>query len=315
YFPAANYARARLHLTGLSARAASVRLHWQGRDEVWQEAALQDAGAAGWHLELAGQAGWQGPVRALELELDGAPAEGAALLRLELLPPRPSAGLLLRQLWQEWWYFRGLDLSSPNVVLLPADRPLLPSTLALGLWALGAGLCYWLLSRGQGWRQRRLPLLTLFAVGWLLQDGRWQWELWRQLPLTYQAYAGRPADQPLSLHAVDERVRRFAVELARHLPSAPTRILLIGPSPADLAEARFRAARTRYHLVPHNTLFSFERPPAGFTTDAAAYIVLLKPWRVTRYQADAGQLVWPEGRLPARLLWEGELGLLLQVDT
>ena len=120
------------------------------------------------------------------------------LLSADLLWQRPADTDIadwLQQRWHTATSFEGVQIYTINRLYGGPRETALPVSLIAALWA-GIAALLWL-----GWRGLRRQPLTLAPLGllvlvaWLVLDVRWQWDLWQQLHLTHQQFAGQTAEQ------------------------------------------------------------------------------------------------------------------------
>jgi hypothetical protein len=101
-------------------------------------------------------------------------------------------------------------------------------------------------------------LASVVLAGWVLLDARWQLDLWRQLGLTRERYAGKSWLEK-RLAAEDTALFRFALDVKARLPPSPQVVYLLASEP-DAAD-RYLQLRLRYHLLPHNVCTYYSVPP------------------------------------------------------
>ena len=120
------------------------------------------------------------------------------LLSADLLWQRPADTSItdwLQQRWHTASAFEGVQIYTINRLYGGPQETALPVGLIAALWA-GIAALLWL-----GWRGLRRQPLTLAPLGllvlvaWLVLDVRWQWDLWQQLDLTRQQFAGQTPEQ------------------------------------------------------------------------------------------------------------------------
>jgi len=119
-------------------------------------------------------------------------------------------------------------------------------------------------------RSRALLLsgMAVFLVAWVVLDLRWTVNGLRQTLYTQDKYRGADDDQRLAL-GLDGAVYRFVRALkADELPSAASRILVLGDDQA----VEYYLLRAKYHLLPHSALVA-RRIPRGLDPRSLDYLI------------------------------------------
>ncbi|MCB1776447.1 MAG: hypothetical protein KDI50_03320, partial [Candidatus Competibacteraceae bacterium] len=260
-------------ITGLDARHP-VRPIWQPADGQAQPAA-QALPAAADPINLATEPGWTGTIATLGLFIPGPLASPMTVRQLELRPAALTAAAWWERLWEEWTTRQDWSPRSINFAAGATVRPLGSLTLLAAIWVGLSSLLYagWMLAAGQ--RLRPAPFVALFLLAWLLLDMRWQWELSGRLDHTVERFAGKNATEQ-RLADLDGDLYRFVLEVRRHLPERPARLLIVSADPGG-----FLAGRARYHLLPQNDYMIFLQPPNS--ARAGDYILVLEPLREVRF--------------------------------
>ena len=120
--------------------------------------------------------------------------------------------------------------------------------------------------------------------GWFILDIRWQANLFQQLDLTHQQFAGKTWEDK-HLAAEDAALFDFMRKVKATLPPANGRILYF----SDDAYSRGKGA---YHLYPHNVLASNDLPPAS-QIKTGDYIALFAKKGV-KYDRPHQLLIWSD---------------------
>lgn len=144
----------------------------------------------------------------------------------------------------------------------------------------------------------------MIFLGCFILDIRWQANLFQQLELTHQQFAGKTwKDKHLA--AEDAALFDFMTKVKATLPPANGRILYF----SDDAYSRGKGA---YHLYPHNVLARNDLPPASqFKT--GDYIALFTKKGV-KYDRPHQLLIWGDGQsLGVDLLFLAEGNALFKV--
>lgn len=141
-------------------------------------------------------------------------------------------------------------------------------------------------------------------LGWFILDVRWQTNLFQQLELTHQQFAGKTWEGK-HLAAEDGALFDFMRRVNAKLPPASSRILYF----SDDAYLRGKGA---YHLYPHNVLARNDLPPAS-QVKTGDYIALFAKKGV-KYDRSLQLLMWGDGQsLKVDLLFLAEGNALFKV--
>jgi len=133
----------------------------------------------------------------------------------------------------------------------------------------------------------------IIFLGWFILDVRWQANLFQQLELTHQQFAGKTWEEK-HLVAEDNALFDFVRNVKAKLPTATGRILYF----SDDAYSRGKGA---YHFYPQNVLARNHLPPAS-QIKTGDYIALFAKKGV-KYDRSQQLLIWGDGQsLKADLL-------------
>ncbi len=144
----------------------------------------------------------------------------------------------------------------------------------------------------------------MVLIGWFILDIRWQANLFQQLDLTHQQFAGKTWEDK---HLADEDAALFDFmkKVKSTLPPANGRILYF----SDDAYSRGKGA---YHLYPQNVLARNDLPPAS-KIKTGDYIALFAKKGV-KYDRPHQLLTWGDGQsLKVDLLFLAEGNALFKV--
>jgi len=144
----------------------------------------------------------------------------------------------------------------------------------------------------------------MVLLGWFILDVRWQANLFQQLELTHQQFAGKTWEDK-HLSAEDGALFDFMRKVKAKLPPATARILYF----SDGAHSRGKGA---YYLYPHNVLVRNDLPPAP-QIKTGDYIALFAKKGV-KYDRSHQLLMWGDGQsLKVDLLFLSEGNALFKV--
>ncbi len=285
-----------------------LRLLWTTLAEprAVRELVLPPAGPEGGLLDLRSEPRWQGRIAVIGLASQGPLREPLSIQRLELRPPVFGIAELARVAFDEWTVFEDWSQRSINYTAGAPLDALFPPVLIVALWVgCSAALYAVCLSPPvpQGW----WPYATLFLLGWLVLDGRWQWDLNRRLYQTEARFAGKQGDERLAA-GLDGALYQFLLDVRQRLPQEPARVFIVSADPGG-----FAAGRARYHLLPHNGFMGFAQPPNQAQTRPGDYVLILSPLTGVRYNSESQQIEWAKQRLAADLLHVAAPGALFQI--
>ncbi len=144
----------------------------------------------------------------------------------------------------------------------------------------------------------------MVLLGWFILDVRWQANLFQQLGLTHQQFAGKTWEDK-HLAAEDGALFDFMKKVKAKLPAANGRILYF----SDDAYSRGKGA---YHLYPHNVLALNDLPPTS-QIKTGDYIALFAKKGV-KYDRSHQLLMWSDGQsIKVDLLFLAEGNALFKV--
>ena len=309
--PAAFFSEFVWDMTGLQ-EGTAVNFAWvtAARPNAVHETPLAHFGLNQGKVSLAGIREWQGVIAGIGLRVLGPLPEPITLHKLILQPAAPDPRLLLTSLWREWTSFEGWKNYTINVVPGTPRNALFPPVLAAAAWIVLAGLLYIVIAGWRGWPRSILPFVLIFMIAWLVLDARWQLELWRQLNITYERFAGKNW-QEKRLADRDGKLFRFISEIRSKLPELPTRIFLVNAEPGGATF--YRRGRAHYHLLPHNVYSSLKRLPTRKMARKGDYILILKPFNNLIYDANRQLLRWGKRSLPVEPVFSAAMGDLFKV--
>ncbi len=256
-------------------------------------------------VDLEAEPHWQGRIAAIGLTVRSAFSSPVTVHQLELRPAPLTVGELWRWAMHEWRTFEDWSQRSINYASGAPLDALFPPVLMVALWVGFSGALYAGLNPPRRRPGALLPYATLFLLGWLLLDLRWQWELSGRLERTVERFAGKDmVDRRLA--DLDGEFYRFLREVRRRLPERPARLFIVSNDPAG-----FLAGRARYHLLPHNGYMGFSRPPEA--AQANDYVLILSPLPGVRYDRQKQALEWENRRLLAGVQYSAPAGTLFRV--
>jgi hypothetical protein len=242
-------------------------------------------------VDLADVRDWIGTVGGLALVTRGSFVEPMLVRGVTAKPMTP--GEILSDRLAEWSAFEPWNGASINTVTGGANAQDLPLPVVLATIVLVATLTYAALARwapGAVGSFRPALIAAIFLAAWFVLDARWQWNLLRQVGVTYAQYAGK-SWRERHLAAEDGPLFAFIEKARTKLPPP------VEPAPRVfmVADANYFRDRGAYHLYPYNVYFDPWRntmPPSS-ALRSGDYLVA---YRRAGLQYDPAQ---------ERLRWEG----------
>jgi len=253
-------------------------------------------------LDIAEDENWRGQIIDLAIIIKGTLAAPILVNGVSL----ESASLpgALPNMVKKWFALDRWQATSINFVDGDAIAKSVPPVLAIAaiiLLALALNLIFAAV--------KIMPLNVamvwgIVLLGWFILDVRWQANLFQQLDLTHQQFAGKTWENK-HLAAEDGALFDFTRKVKEKLPPANGRILYF----SDDAYSRGKGA---YHLYPHNVLARNDLPPAS-QIKTGVYIALFAKKGV-KYDRSHQSLVWGDGQsLKVDLLFLAEGNALFKV--
>lgn len=289
-----------------------LRLIWTTLAEprAVRELTLPPTGPEGGVLDLSSEPRWRGRIAIVGLVLHGPLERPLVIRRLELRVPVLEISELARLAFDEWTVFEDWSQRSINYAAGAPLDALFPPVLVVALWVGFCAALYALFDPPRRSDGRWWPYATLFLLGWLALDLRWQWDLNRRLEKTEARFAGKEGDER-QLAAADGDLYRFLRDVRQRLSERPARVFIVSADPGDATS--YQAGRARYHLLPHNGFMGFRLPPSAGVARDGDYVLILSPLSGVRYDRERQVLEWTGGRLAAELLHAASPGALFRV--
>lgn len=286
-----------------------LRLIWATFEQpkVKQERVLPPTGPDGGVLDLSAEPGWQGRIVAIGLVVRGPLAQPLLVRGLELQSKPLTTVELLRQMMQDWITFEDWSQRSINYYAGSSLDALFPPVVVMALWVGFSTVLYALFTLPRCAANGVMPYAALFLLGWLALDLRWQWDLGQRLTQTLRSFAGKD-ETARRLAALDGDFYRFLLEIRRHLPEQPARLLIVSNNPGG-----FLAGRARYHLLPHNGYAGLAQLPTQSEARAGDYVLILAPLNEVRYDRERQLLERAGAQLSAEMLYAAAAGALFRV--
>lgn len=306
-FQAKNYDRVEWHISDLSPdlridflwrTVDDPALYYSARPLVLSSAAAAPPAP----LPMLSDKKWHGEIAGMALVIKGKLTKPLVIQRVVI---HPATG------WQahtntlrQWFRFEGWKGSTINFTDANALDLEIAPLVAIAAWVLIALLLYAVLAR---FKLVNLPAAALWLIplaGWVALDARWQANLFQQLQLTQQQYAGKSWEDR-HLAAEDGALFFFTQQAEKLLPSARDNSRLF-----FLSDQAYLSGRGAYHLYPHNVMPSKNLPAAG-QLKSGDYLVLFEKKGI-RYDSAKKILQWDEAQSVRAdvLMFNGQNALL-----
>lgn len=286
-FAAADYNRVVWRIATINAPRTTLLVLWRTRESPSRTFSrrLEWVGPGLAAADLDSEDGWRGSIVGLALATQGAITQPLPLEGVTLATASAASEIhtVLRE-WSTFFPFRGNSFS------LPFDEErthVLSLVVATALAEALAALGYVYHARRRRVALDARVLWGIFLAGWLVLDLRWQLNLWKQLGMTAQQFAGKTIDAKHRSED-DHPIYELMQQMRAVLPPPPVRILFLSDN---------QTLRTRggYFLLPHNVNFMRTTVPTFDQLHPGDYVVLLFYDRLG-YDAAQKRLVWPDGR-------------------
>ena len=253
-------------------------------------------------LRIADDENWRGQIVGLALVVKGQ-LTAPVLLKSVSLQPASARGELTNML-ERWLALDGWRGTSEHFLDESAIDQDVPFVLAIASLLLLALALYLILAIAKIMPLNIAVVWGMVLLGWFMLDARWQSNLFRQLDLTRQQFAGKTWEGK-HLAAEDGALFDFMRKVKAKLPPATARILYF----SDGAHSRGKGA---YYLYPHNVLVRNDLPPAP-QIKTGDYIALFAKKGV-KYDRSHQLLMWGDGQsLKVDLLFLAEGNALFKV--
>ena len=252
-------------------------------------------------LEMAADENWRGQILDLALIVKGTLTK-PILVNDVSLEPASLPGALLNMV-KKWFALDQWQATSINFVDGDAIHKNVPPVLTIAAIILLALTLNIILAIAKVIPLNIAMIWGMVLLGWFILDARWQANLFQQLKLTHQLFAGKTREDK-HLAAEDNALFDFMRKVKAKLPTTG-RILYF----SDDAYSRRKGA---YHLYPHNVLALDDLPPAS-QIKTGDYIALFTKNGV-KYDRSHQLLIWGDGQsLNADLLFLAEGNALFKV--
>lgn len=156
-------------------------------------------------------------------------------------------------------------------------------------------------------------IVIMFMIAWLVLDGKWQVDLWRQLEDTKYLFAGKSHHEQ-HLAASDVDIYVYAKKLREKvLPKEPARIFIFSE-----AHRSYWRVKLMYYLLPHNVYNYGKYTSSSWLSKyfkPGDYVIMLQPTALPHFDQDSGILKWgAKGEFSVRHLDHDRFGDTFIID-
>lgn len=232
-----------VHATGgIPTGGLSFAWRVQGDERTVRKTQLDVSGGRILPMLLGKADGWTGRVVGIGLVAKGDFSAPLAVSRIDLLPA--SVWTTVKGIVSDWAEFEPWDGGSINFLAGGNSDPRRSLTLFAGTAFIGATFLYFLLVVLGHTKFQPQVVLAIPLMAWVLVDFRWQANLWRQLSVTWDQYAGKSWEAK-RLAAEDGRLFGFIRDAKAKIGDDAVRVFVF-------ADEEFDRMRGAYHLYPAN---------------------------------------------------------------
>ncbi len=292
---AEDYPRLSWDLSGLAA-GQELALTWFSStqpDRIQHRIFTQDERTAGF-LTLDGDPAWRGQILQLGILLKDTLAEPLLFKSLTLQRKLPGTMDALVKLKQDWTHLEPWSQRSINFHIGAARERLLTPVTTVALWVGISFLLFSVISCPSSSSRLAMGFTILALTGWLVLDGRWQWQLGVRLLDTYESFGQlTPEERPGA--AMDAKVWKAVEFLRRELEGETTRLFILH---GDLAP--FLLGRLRYHFLPHRSYTGLSDLPSLSQVLEGDHILVLSNLSNILFDLNSQRLVGPNRNLPVK---------------
>ena len=253
-------------------------------------------------LRIAEDVNWRGQIVGLALVIKGQ-LTAPVLLGSISLQPASARGELTNML-ERWFALDGWRGTSEHFLDEGAIDQDVPFVLAIAALLMLALALYLILAKIEILPLNLAVVWGMVFSGWFMLDARWQSNLFRQLDLTRQQFAGKSWEGK-HLAAEDGRLFDLMQQIKAKLSPSGSRVFLF-------ADDAYTGGRGAYHLLPLNALKSRDLFSAGQFKSGDFIIILGKD--EVEFDPSLNLLKWePQQQLRADLLLLAANNVLLRV--
>ena len=257
------------------------------------------------HIDMKRAEGWGGAISEYGFIFTESDGRSWHLQAFTFAPDTLTQALL--NILSDWLEFEVWSQHSINFIYGGASDKQLSPVVLTGSWGLLTLLIYSLIM----WRKKQpLSARKVAAVllsGWMLLDARWLLNLYQQMQLTRDTYAGKSLSEQYQAGLDAEYYRFFERMKKEVLPETPQFIYVL-----DNRTTYFRA-KTPWFLAPHN-VFNVDSYPRPEYAKKGGFILILHPVPGLKYDPGTRSLRWgKKENLPVSPVYLDPLGALYQI--
>ncbi len=257
------------------------------------------------HIDLRELKGWGGDISEYGFIFNEGQGGSWHLQSVEFYPATLPQ-ILLHNV-SNWLEFEVWAQHSINFINGGAANGRLSLVALVGSWVLLTLLIYSLIMRRKKQPLSSKKIALLLLSGWMILDARWLFNLYQQMQVTHNTYAGKSLAAQYEAGLDAARYGFYQHLKDEVLPKTPQFIYIL-----DSKSDYFRA-KAPWFLAPHN-VFNHDSYPRAEYAKKGGYVLILHPVPGLKYDPHTQSLRWgKQGVLPVSPVYLDPLGSLYQI--
>ncbi|WP_457666888.1 hypothetical protein [Thiolapillus sp.] len=257
------------------------------------------------HIDMKQAEGWGGAISEYGFIFSESKGRSWRMQAFSFTPDTLMQALL--NTLSDWLEFEVWSQHSVNFIYGGAADTPLSMVVLVGAWVLLTLLLYSLIMRSNKQPLNRRKVAGLLLSGWMLLDARWILNLYQQVQLTRDTFAGKsPAEKYEA--GLDARYYRFFQHIKEKvLPPTPQFVYILDN------KADYYRAKAPWFLAPHN-VFNVDSYPRPEYAKKGGFVLILHPVPGLKYDPHTHSLRWGKnGILPVSPAYLDPLGTLYKI--
>ncbi len=259
------------------------------------------------HIDLRKLQGWGGDISEYGFIFHEGQGGSWHLRAFELYPDTLQQTLVHNL--SNWLEFEVWAQHSINFINGGAANGRLSLVLVVGSWVLLVLLIYSLIMRSKKQLVSSRKIALVLLSGWIILDTRWLFNLYQQMQVTHNTYAGKPLAAKYAASLDAEHYRFYQHLKDEVLPKNPQFIYILD------SKADYFRAKAPWFLAPHN-VFNHDSYPRMVYAEKGGYVLILHPIPGLKYDPHTQSLRWgAQGLLPVSPVYLDPLGSLYKIRS